>query len=71
MIRVIYRWRVLLGEEETFRRAWEIGTVAIRRACKGSHGSLLMRSKNTASEFAGVARWDSVEAWRSAHRSPQ
>ncbi|MGH7933127.1 MAG: antibiotic biosynthesis monooxygenase family protein [Candidatus Binataceae bacterium] len=71
MIRVMYRWRVKPGGENAFRRAWETGTVAIRRVFKGSHGSLLMQSKEVPLEFAGVARWDSVEAWRSAHQSPQ
>ncbi|MGH7916939.1 MAG: antibiotic biosynthesis monooxygenase family protein [Candidatus Binataceae bacterium] len=70
MIRVIYRWHVKSGGEQTFREAWEKGTAAIMRTVKGSHGSLLMQCTETPSEFAGMAKWDSIEVWRSAHQSP-
>jgi heme-degrading monooxygenase HmoA len=68
MIRVIYRWRVKPGGEEDFRRAWEKGTRAIIGTVEGAHGSLLMRCKETPSEFVGIARWDSFEAWQSARQ---
>lgn len=71
MIRVVYRWRVKPGKEETFRRAWDSGTAAIRRTFKASHGSLLLQRKDSPSEFAGMARWNSVEDWQSAHKGPQ
>ena len=70
MIRVIYRWRVKPGGEDAFRQAWEKGTKAIMRSTEGSHGSLLMQCRDRPSEFAGMARWDSIEAWRSAHENP-
>ncbi|MGH8012353.1 MAG: antibiotic biosynthesis monooxygenase family protein [Candidatus Binataceae bacterium] len=70
MIRVIYRWRVNPGGEQAFQQAWEQGTKAIMRAVEGSHGSLLMRCGDTPSEFAGMAKWESFEAWRAAHKSP-
>lgn len=66
MIRVIYRWRVKLGSECEFRRAWEKGTRAILESVDGSHGSLLVRCVEKDSEFAGIARWESVAAWRAA-----
>ncbi len=68
MIRVIYRWRVKPGGEEDFRRAWEKGTRVILETVDGAHGSLLLRREDAPSEFVGVARWDSLAAWRSAHR---
>jgi heme-degrading monooxygenase HmoA len=71
MIRVIYRWRVKPGGEELFRQAWKRGTSAIMRTAPGSHGSVLMQSRDSPSEFAGMAKWDSIEAWRAAHQSPQ
>lgn len=44
MIRVVYRWKVQAGQEDTFVRAWTRGTRAIRATFEGSHGSVLLRS---------------------------
>ena len=75
MIRVVYRWKVQAGQEDTFARAWARGTRAIRATFKGSHGSVLLRSQNAPSEFIGIAQWERLEDcqsfWRSEYPDPE
>jgi heme-degrading monooxygenase HmoA len=75
VIQVIYRWKVREGHEEAFTRAWTRGTRIIRDCFKGSHGSVLLRSRRHPSEFVGVATWESLADcqafWRSPHPDPE
>lgn len=75
MIHIIYRWKVQDGQEDAFARAWTRGTRVIRSSFEGAHGSVLLRSHQDASEFVGVATWESlvdVETfWASEHPDPE
>lgn len=75
MIQVIYRWRVKVGHEDAFIRAWTQGTRAIRANFKGSYGSVLLQSRRHPDEFLGIATWESLEDcaafWRSEHPDPE
>jgi len=62
MIRVIYRWRLVSGSDDLFRRWWHEGTSSIRRAQPGSLGSTLLQSSDDPSSFVGIARWQSRES---------
>jgi heme-degrading monooxygenase HmoA len=64
MIRVIYRWQVQPGEEDTFIAAWNRGTRVIRAKIKGALGSVLLRNHQQPEEFMAVARWESLEDWQ-------
>ncbi len=66
MIRVIYRWTVMPGDEEQFIRDWQAGTRKIQDNCAGAHGSFLIRGRKNPEHFFGVARWESGRAWRAA-----
>jgi len=68
MIRVVYRWKVKPGQEDVFAKAWAQGTKVIRATVKGARGSLLLHSQKNPSEFMAVARWDSLEDWRTFRR---
>lgn len=61
MIQVIYRWRVKEGQEKAFTRAWTQGTRAIRSACQGAYGSVLLCSHRQPSEYVGIATWERLE----------
>lgn len=75
MIQVIYRWKVKDGEESRFVRAWTQGTHVIRSTFHGAYGSVLLRSRRNASEFVGIATWESLEDvqvfWNSEHPDPE
>ena len=75
MIQVIYRWKVKEGQENRFVRAWTQGTRTIRSTFHGAYGSVLLRSHRDASEFVGVATWESLEDvqvfWKSEHPDPE
>jgi heme-degrading monooxygenase HmoA len=64
MIRVIYRWQVQPGEEDTFVAAWTQGTRAIRSMIKGAQGSVLLRSQQQPVQFIAMAQWDSLADWQ-------
>lgn len=68
MIRAVYRWHVKAGEEDTFVKAWEQGTQAIRERIQGAQGSLLLHSYSESSEFVAIARWQSFEDWQAFSR---
>ena len=58
---MIYRWRVKEGQEKAFTRAWTQGTRAIRSACQGAYGSVLLCSHRQPSEYVGIATWERLE----------
>ncbi len=70
MIQVIYRWQVKEGREADFARAWAQGTRVIRSTFKGAHGSVLLRSHQNRSNFAGVATWERLEDVQAFWASP-
>jgi len=51
---VVYRWRIRPELEDTFERAWHLGTLAIRRDL-GGEGSCLHRSGP--GEYFAYAYW--------------
>jgi hypothetical protein len=61
MIRVLYRWQLVSGTEDSFRRWWHEGTASIRRSQSGALGSTLLQSSDDPSSFVGIARWHSRE----------
>lgn len=68
MIRIVYRWKVKPGQEDVFAKAWTRGTKSIRATVKGARGSLLLHSQKNPSEFMAIARWDSLEDWKTFRR---
>jgi heme-degrading monooxygenase HmoA len=56
---VIYRWKVLPGEEDRFRERWREGTLRLK-AEHGALGSCLARDAE--GDFIAFARWPSEEA---------
>ena len=69
MIRVVYRFRVRPGAEQTFVDAWTKLTEAALARVPGALGSALLRDPDDPGIYVAVARWDSREAWQ-AFRSP-
>lgn len=68
MIRVVYRWKVKPGYTDVFAKAWAQGTKIIRATVKGARGSLLMQSKKDPCVFLAIARWKSLEDWKTFRR---
>jgi heme-degrading monooxygenase HmoA len=64
MIRVVYRFAAGPGQEEVFANAWSRATRSIRDRAPGSRGSQLFRSADDPREFVALARWESIDAWR-------
>jgi len=62
MIRVVYRWTVTPGQEDTFVTAWREVTAILRAQVEGARGSLLLRDPEAPQEFTAVARWTSRAA---------
>lgn len=69
MIRVMYRWTVRPGDEQTFRDHWEVGTRRIQKNCAGAMGSILLRSSAEPQHFFGLARWESRAHWDAAQQT--
>jgi heme-degrading monooxygenase HmoA len=69
MIRVIYEWRVPEGNAAAFRREWSDTTTAIRAAVAGARGSLMLHDMTDPGRILTIARWDSLEDWRTFWRS--
>ncbi|HEY0138895.1 MAG TPA: antibiotic biosynthesis monooxygenase, partial [Nannocystis sp.] len=62
MIRVVYRWSVVPGQEEAFIAAWRAVTLILRERVEGARGSLLLRDPQAPQELTAVARWTSRDA---------
>lgn len=65
MIRVIYRWNVQPENFEKFKQAWSVATNRIHETIDGARGSLMLRADEDSSVVLTIARWDSIEAWKS------
>ena len=65
MIRVIYRWYVSSENFERFKKIWSETTNRIHETVTGAQGSFLLRSFENETEVLTVARWDSLESWKS------
>ena len=65
MVRVIYRWQVELGNFEDFKKLWRTTTNRIHGSVAGAQGSFMLRSLEDKTEVLTIAKWDSLEAWKS------
>ncbi len=63
-VRVLYRWKVRPQQEGSFAQAWTQTARSLRGEFKGARGSLLLRDRQTPSEYAAFERWESQTAWR-------
>jgi antibiotic biosynthesis monooxygenase (ABM) superfamily enzyme len=69
MIRVIYRWRVDPERAEEFAAAWREATRYVQQAWPDARGSVLLKSQSEADVYLAVARWESVESWRTSREA--
>ena len=65
MVRVIYRWRVSAENFEAFQNKWSETTNRIHDTVDGALGSFMLRSIENEDEVLTVAKWTSVESWKS------
>jgi heme-degrading monooxygenase HmoA len=68
MIRVMFRWDVTPGKEARFVQLWEEGTRTVQESCRGSLGSILVRSTTNPQHFFAIARWQDQSAWDEGNR---
>lgn len=61
MFAVVYRWKIREDLEKDFERAWNLGTVAIRRDL-GGLGSRLHKMGD--GEYFAYAQWPDEESYR-------
>ncbi|MDW3195692.1 MAG: antibiotic biosynthesis monooxygenase [Cytophagales bacterium] len=73
MIRVIYKWKVVPENFEAFHNTWSATTNRIHESVKGAQGSFLLRSVENETEVLTIAKWDSLEDWKSffANQNPE
>ena len=64
MIRVIYRWQVAPENFEAFKSTWSVTTNRIHETVPGALGSFMLRARESESEVLTVAKWDSIESWK-------
>jgi heme-degrading monooxygenase HmoA len=65
MVRVIYRWQVTLDNFEEFKKLWSVATNRIHESVAGAQGSFMLRSFENETEVLTIAKWDSLESWKS------
>lgn len=65
MVRVIYRWQVKPEHFEEFKNLWRATTNRIHASVAGARGSFMLRSFDSETEVLTIARWDSLESWKS------
>lgn len=63
MIRIMFRWDVTPGKEARFVQLWEEGSRRVQVECRGSLGSILLRSSTNPQFFYAIAEWESRQAW--------
>jgi len=63
MIRIMFRWDITPGKEARFIQLWEEGSRIVQAECRGSRGSILLRSTTNPRYFYAVAEWESRQAW--------
>ena len=64
MIRVVYRWRVAPENFTAFEQSWSATTNRIHETVPGALGSFLLRGVEDESVVLTVAKWDSLESWK-------
>ena len=64
MVRVIYSWQVEPENLQDFIDAWRIATNKIHRKVTGARGSFLLQNHTKDKEIITIARWDSLEDWK-------
>lgn len=65
MVRVIYRWQVNTEDFKEFKKIWSRTTNRIHESVAGAQGSFMLRSFENETEVLTIAKWDSLESWRS------
>ena len=63
MIRIMFRWDITPGKEARFVQLWEEGSRRVQAECRGSLGSILLRSTTNPRYFYAMAEWESRQAW--------
>ncbi len=72
MVRVVYRWRVAPEHFNDFKNTWRQTTNSIHQSVDGALGSFLLRSAEDETEVITIAKWTSLESWKSfwGNRNP-
>lgn len=65
MIRVVYRWHVPSENFTEFKQIWSETTNHIHETVDGALGSFMLRSSENSEEILTIAKWDSLESWKS------
>ncbi|MBJ7550563.1 antibiotic biosynthesis monooxygenase family protein [Marinomonas ostreistagni] len=65
MIRVVYEWHVSPEHLSEFCDAWQQTTGLVREMYAGAHGSVLLQHESKLNHLLTIARWNTVEDWRS------
>lgn len=65
MVRVIYRWEVSPENFEAFKEVWSATTNRIHQSVNGAQGSFLLRSAENENDVLTIAKWDSLDDWKS------
>ena len=65
MVRVIYRWHVNSENFDEFKKLWSETTKRIHASVAGAQGSFMLRSFENETEVLTVAKWDTLESWKS------
>ena len=65
MVRVIYRWQVDPENFNEFKDIWSKTTNRIHASVDGAQGSFFLFSFENDTEVLTIAKWDSLESWKS------
>lgn len=65
MIRIIYSWKVTPENTRIFIETWKKTTNRIHKEVKGARGSFMLQGSEDTTSIKTIARWDSIEDWKS------
>lgn len=64
MVRVVYRWEVAPENFDAFKEIWSVTTNRIHQSVSGAQGSFLLRSTENDKDVLTIAKWDSLQDWK-------